>query len=187
MSSKRIHELAKEWGQSTKDVLAVAERLGMQGKRSQSSFTDEEALRVREALGLVPRGDGLAIGKERVVAERVVTSVEEGAENLVTSREKTTETRLGSNVIRRRTARQVLRREQAPPSVADADLEPSDVPPSLILDSDVPPPMPEAIPPSLPPELPPAPPEPSAASAPAPHEAAPPAPAPASPPEAARP
>ena len=33
--------------------------------------------------------------------------------------------------------RQVLRREQAPPSVADADLEPSDVPPSLMLDADV--------------------------------------------------
>jgi translation initiation factor IF-2 len=154
--SKRIHELAKEWGQSPKDVLACAERLGMEGKRSQSSFTDEEAQRVREALGLVPRGDGLAIGKERVVAERVVTSVEQGAENLVTSREKTTETRLGSNVIRRRTARQVLRREQAPPSVADADLEPSDVPPSLVMDSDIPPPAPEPIPPAMPPEIPPA-------------------------------
>jgi len=151
--SKRIHELAKEWGQAPKDVLACAERLGMQGKRSQSSFTDEEALRVRQALGLVPRGDGLAIGKERVVAERVVTSVEQGAENLVTSREKTTETRLGSNVIRRRTARQVLRREQAPPSVADADLEPSDVPPALVLDSDIPPPAPEPVPPTVPPEI----------------------------------
>jgi len=156
--SKRIHELAKEWGQSPKDVLACAERLGIQGKRSQSSFTDEEALRVRQALGLVPRGDGMAVGRERVVAERVVTSVEEGAENLVTSREKTTETRLGSNVIRRRTARQVLRREQAPPSVADTDLEPSEVPPPLVFDSDIPPPAPEAVPPSLPPEIPPAPP-----------------------------
>ncbi|HWP66840.1 MAG TPA: translation initiation factor IF-2 N-terminal domain-containing protein, partial [Candidatus Limnocylindria bacterium] len=149
--SKRIHELAKEWGQSPKDVLAAAERLGMRGKRSQSSFTEEEAQRVRQALGLVPRGDGLAIGKERVVAERVVTSVEAGAENVVTAREKTTETRLGSNVIRRRTARQVLRREQAPPSAADSQLEPREVPPPLVLDSSVPPPLPDAIPPALPP------------------------------------
>src|SRR5688500_9559030 len=83
--AKRIHELAKEWGQSTKDVLACADRLGMRGKRSQSSFTDEEALRIRQALGLVPKSDGLAIGKERIVAERVVTSLEEGAENMVTA------------------------------------------------------------------------------------------------------
>jgi translation initiation factor IF-2 len=150
--SKRIHELAKEWGQSPKDVLACAERLGMQGKRSQSSFTEEEAMRVRQALGLVPKGDGLAIGKERVVAERVVTSLEEGAENLVTSREKTTETRLASNVIRRRTARQVLRREQAPPTSTDAQLEPDEIPPALAMDEDVPPPAPEPVPPSMPPE-----------------------------------
>ena len=171
--SKRIHELAKEWGQSTKDVLACADRLGMRGKRSQSSFTDEEALRIRQALGLVPKSDGLAIGKERIVAERVVTSLEEGAENMVTAREKTTETRLGSNVIRRRTARQVLRREQALPSAADAASESDDLPP-LAFDEGVPPPPPEFVPPAMPPELPPE--LPSAAEPPPPSPAAEPAP-----------
>ena len=40
--SKRIHELAKEWGQNPKDLLVVAERVGIRGKRSQSALTDEE-------------------------------------------------------------------------------------------------------------------------------------------------
>ena len=44
---KRIHELAKEWGVAPKDMLARAEKLGIRGKRSQSSLTDEEAERLK--------------------------------------------------------------------------------------------------------------------------------------------
>src|SRR5437773_736242 len=50
--SKRIHELAKEWSVQPKDLVAGLEKLGIRGKRSQSSLTDEEVQRVRETLGL---------------------------------------------------------------------------------------------------------------------------------------
>ena len=46
--SKRIHELAKEWGQNPKDLLTVAERVGIRGKRSQSALTDDEVTRLRD-------------------------------------------------------------------------------------------------------------------------------------------
>src|SRR5881296_789812 len=152
---KRIHELAKEWGVAPKDMLARAEKLGIRGKRSQSSLTDEEAERLKEDLGLAPRPT-VPLGTERVVSERVVTERDSGADQLVTAREQTTETRLRAGVIRRRTAREVLKREELPPTVpVDGTLE--DVPPSLDFD---------AIPPSL--EAPPPPPavEPPPASAP---------------------
>ena len=116
--SKRIHELAKEWGQNPKDLLAVAERVGIRGKRSQSALTDEEVTRLRDGLGLTPR-PAVTVGSERVVAERVVTQRDSGADQLVTAREQTTETRLRPNVIRRRTAREVLKREELPAAVAD--------------------------------------------------------------------
>src|SRR5581483_4889584 len=69
--SKRIHELAKEWNVLAKDLIAGLEKLGIRGKRSQSSLTDEEVARVRESLGLTPRPT-VSVGTERVVAERVV-------------------------------------------------------------------------------------------------------------------
>src|SRR2546429_1145191 len=75
--SKRIHELAKEWDVQPKDLMAGLEKLGIPGKRSQSSLTDEEVQRVREALGLVPRPTG-AGGTQRGVAERGVTARDPG-------------------------------------------------------------------------------------------------------------
>src|SRR5437899_4199795 len=151
--SKRIHELAREWNVQPKDLVAGLEKLGIRGKRSQSSLTDEEVQRVREALGLVSRPT-VAVGTERVVAERVVTERDAGGDHLVTAREQTTETRLKANVIRRRTAREVLKREDLPPPSA-ADTAPGEVPPAF--DLDFPPPVSEApSPPSEPP--PPAPP-----------------------------
>src|ERR1043166_4330867 len=127
--SKRIHELAKDWGVSPKDVMASLERIGIRGKRSQSSLSDDEVQRVREALGLVPR-PAVSLGAERVVSERVVTEREAGGEQIVTAREQTTETRLRANVIRRRTAREVLKREEAPPPTTASE----EVPPALDLD-----------------------------------------------------
>src|SRR2546428_10704878 len=67
--SKRIHELAREWNVQPKDLVAGLEKLGIRGKPPQSSLTDEEVQRVREALGLVPRPTG-AGGTQRGVAER---------------------------------------------------------------------------------------------------------------------
>src|SRR5206468_11869381 len=111
------------------DVLARAEKLGIRGKRSQSSLTDEEADRLKEEFGLAPR-PSVSLGAERVVAERVVTERDSGADQLVTAREQTTETRLRANVIRRRTAREVLKREELPPAPPEGDGA-SEVPPSL--------------------------------------------------------
>ena len=135
---KRIHELAKEWGVAPKDMLARAEKLGIRGKRSQSSLTDEEAERLKEDLGLAPRPT-VPLGTERVVSERVVTERDSGADQLVTAHEQTTETRLRANVIRRRTAREVLKREELPPAPPEGDGA-SEVPPSLDFEAEVPPP-----------------------------------------------
>ena len=80
MMSKRIHELAKDWGVQPKDVLAAAEQLGMKGKRSQSAITEDETARLRQALGLSPRAAQVTLGTERVVAERLVTQRELGVD-----------------------------------------------------------------------------------------------------------
>src|SRR5438132_827632 len=181
--SKRIHELAKEWDVQPKDLVAGLEKLGIRGKRSQSSLTDEEVQRVREALGLVPRPT-VAVGTERVVAERVVTERDAGGDHLVTAREQTTETRLRANVIRRRTAREVLQSEDLPPP-SSTDSASSEVPPALDLEASVPPSLaevpPAALEPALPVEEPPpaaaAPPPAAAAPAPAAEQPLPPPPA----------
>ncbi|TMB18822.1 MAG: translation initiation factor IF-2 [Deltaproteobacteria bacterium] len=142
--SKRIHELAKEWAVPPKDLLTAVEKAGVRGKKSQSSLTDDEVQRVKETLGLAPR-PAEPVGTERIVAERVVTERDSTAEQLVTAREQTTETRLRAGVIRRRTAREVLKREELPPTgPVDGTLE--DVPPSLDFDA-VPPPLTD-VPPS---------------------------------------
>src|SRR5216117_934975 len=162
--SKRIHELAKEWDVQPKDLVAGLEKLGIRGKRSQSSLTDEEVQRVREALGLVPRPT-VAVGTERVVAERVVTERDAGGDHLVTAREQTTETRLRANVIRRRTAREVLKSEDLPPP-SSTDSASSEVPPALDLEASVPPSLAEVPPAALEPALPVAEPIPAAAAPP---------------------
>src|SRR5437870_11286597 len=142
--SKRIHELSREWNVQPKDLVAGLEKLGIRGKRSQSSLTDEEVQRVREALGLVSRPT-VAVGTERVVAERVVTERDAGGDHLVTARGQTTETRLRANVIRRRTAREVLKREDLPPP-SSTDTASSEGPPAPGLDASVPPALTEAPP-----------------------------------------
>src|SRR5438874_2861405 len=162
--SKRIHELAKEWDVQPKDLVAGLEKLGIRGKRSQSSLTDEEVQRVREALGLVPRPT-VAVGTERVVAERVVTERDAGGDHLVTAREQTTETRLRANVIRRRTAREVLKSEDLPPP-SSTDSASSEVPPALDLEASVPPSLAEVPPAALEPALPVEEPTPAAAAPP---------------------
>jgi translation initiation factor IF-2 len=128
---KRIHELAKEWGLSTKDLVARLDRLGIRNKRSQSSLKDDEVARVRDALGLREKA-AVAIGAERVVEERVVTEKDASEEQLVTSRERVVENRVGQNLIRRRTKKvEELKREDIPLAVPAAmpPLEPVEMPP----------------------------------------------------------
>src|SRR5687767_11328361 len=174
--SKRVHELAKEWAITPKDLLLAAEKLGIRGKRSQSSFTDEEVQRVRDILSPNARPE-VTLGAERVVSERVVTARDNSTtgDAMVTAREQTTETRVRAGMIRRRTAREVLKREELPPTsfVPDSDGE---IPPAFDLD-EIAPPLPDAVPPSAA--------EPPVAAAPAASAEAAPAPAettPASPP-----
>jgi translation initiation factor IF-2 len=169
--SKRIHELAKDWGVPPKDLLAATEKAGFGRKRSQSSLTDDEAHKVKEALGLTPLPE-VPVGAERVVAERVVTERDFGGDQMVTAREQTTETRLRPNVIRRRTAREVLSREEIPQSTPEDASGLSEVPPSLEPEAEVPPPTAPEPPPAPPLEA-----APSSAEEPAPE-------APVAPPEA---
>ena len=143
--SKRIHELAKEWGSNPKDLIAMAERLGIRGKRSQSAVSDEEVMRLREGMGLTPR-PAVTVGSERVVSERVVTQRDSSADQLVTAIEQTTETRLRPNVIRRRTAREVLKREELPHTPEETEPAAEDIPPSLDFEPAVPPALPELSP-----------------------------------------
>jgi translation initiation factor IF-2 len=161
--SKRVHELAKEWSIAPKDLLLAAEKLGIRGKRSQSSFTDEEVQRVRDILSPNARPE-VSLGTERVVSERVVTERDNTAgDAMVTAREQTTETRVRAGMIRRRTAREVLKREELPPTSFMPETE-SEIPPALDLD-EIAPPLPDAVPPSAPPQL-----EQPVAAAPAPAE-----------------
>src|SRR5215813_9290102 len=64
--SRRVHELAKEWGLEPKDLTARLEKVGMRNKRAQSSLTDEEVQRAAEELGFVEKPQ-VTIGGERVV------------------------------------------------------------------------------------------------------------------------
>src|SRR5438034_7338730 len=162
--SRRIHELAREWGVQPKDLLATLEKVGIRGKRSQSSLADDEVQRVHDVLGLGAR-PRVVVGTERVVAERVVTERDAGGDHLVTAREQTTETRLRPNVIRRRTAREVLKSEDLPPP-SSTDSASSEVPPALDLEASVPPPLAEVPPAALEPALPVAEPIPAAAAPP---------------------
>jgi hypothetical protein len=90
---KRIHDLAKEWDIPPKDLLARLDRLGIRNQKAQSTLNDDQVARVRDALGLREKGS-VAIGAERVVAERVVTQKDSSEDQLVTSREQVVENRV---------------------------------------------------------------------------------------------
>ena len=130
----RVHELATDWGVPSKEVVARLERIGIRGKKSQSSLTEEELARIKSELGLVERRN-VVLGTQRVVAERVRTDRDEEHEELVTSREQTVESRIATNVIRRRTQRvEVLKRETLPaimPGSADQALQVPPPPPPM--------------------------------------------------------
>ncbi len=89
MPGTRIHELAKEWGLETKDLIARLEKIGIRNRRSQGSLTEDEVQRAAQELGLGEKR-GVTIGEERVVTGA-------GGETLV-------ERRVGSKVIRRRSS-----------------------------------------------------------------------------------
>lgn len=161
MPRKRIHELAKEWGMETRQVLAKLELVGIHGKKPQSTLSEEEITRVRE--GKAPQETpAIVLGEEKLVAERTVTAMDQN-EHLVTAREEIRESRVRPNVIRRRTKRvEVQDDTSAPPSPSEPVFtapsldEPFAAPAPLAFD------LPESVPSSLShlPELPETPPAP---------------------------
>ncbi len=103
MAKTRVHLLAKELGLDLKDLVAHLEKLGIKGKKSQSALEEEEVVRVKAALA-VPAKPQVVVGREKVVADRVVTT-EDQSTGEIQSHEKIVERRVRANVIRRRTSR----------------------------------------------------------------------------------
>ncbi len=113
MARTRVLELAKEWGLESKELITRLEKIGMRGKRSQSTLTEEELERATQELGF---GDkpSVTIGEERLV---------------------TAET--GQQVVERRVGTKVIRRRAAASSDPLLDLEQTEPLESLGLQSDV--------------------------------------------------
>jgi len=103
MVKTRVHSLAKDLGIEPKDLIAHLEKMGIKGKKSQSSLEDDEAARIRAALA-TPAKPQVHVGEEKVVADRVVTA-EDQSLGEIQAREKIVERRVRVNVIRRRTSR----------------------------------------------------------------------------------
>src|SRR5262249_53235724 len=121
MPRKRIHELAKEWGMETRQLLDKLEEAGIHGKKAASTLTDHEIALVRP-VSPSPEAPSLVLGQEKVVAGGVVTGMDQKSEHMVTTREEVRETRLDRNTIRRRTRVEVVPEEQ--PSLAESQPEP---------------------------------------------------------------
>jgi hypothetical protein len=101
--ARTVHDLAKEYGMGTKELVALLDRAGVNGKRSRSSLNDKEVELVGRTLAAERKPD-VTIGRERVI-----TGV---------SGQTVVERRVGKNVIRRR------RKTPSPPSEPVEALEP---------------------------------------------------------------
>jgi len=102
MGKTRVHLLAKELGVETKDIIAQLDRMGLRGRKAQSSLEDDEVAHLRAALTAEEKPH-VHVGEEKVVADRVVSAGDESLE--VQARETVVERRVRANVIRRRTSR----------------------------------------------------------------------------------
>ena len=120
MGKTRVHLLAKELGVEAKDVIAQLDKLGMRGRKAQSSLEDDEAARVRAALAAVEKPQ-VHVGEEKVVADRVVTAAGESLGE-IQARETIVERRVRANVIRRRTSRIEV---PQPEALAPMEVKPS--------------------------------------------------------------
>lgn len=103
MLKTRVHILAKDLEIEPKDLIAHLEKLGIRGKKTQSSLENEEVARVRAALAAQAKPQ-VVVGEERVVADRMVTAADENLGE-IQAHEKVVERRVRTNVIRRRTSR----------------------------------------------------------------------------------
>ncbi|HEX2385327.1 MAG TPA: translation initiation factor IF-2 N-terminal domain-containing protein, partial [Candidatus Binatia bacterium] len=98
MAKTRVSVLAKDLGLDLKDLSMHLDKLGIRGKKSQSTLEDDEVARVKAALA-APARPQVVVGEEKVVADRVVTTEDQQAHEQVVER------RVRANVIRRRTNR----------------------------------------------------------------------------------
>ncbi|HEV8341357.1 MAG TPA: translation initiation factor IF-2 [Candidatus Binatia bacterium] len=103
MVKTRVHILAKDLGMESKDLIGQLEKLGIRGKKTQSSLEDEEVARVRAALAASVKPQ-VVVGGEKIVADRVVTAEDQNLGE-IQAREQVVERRVRTNVIRRRTSR----------------------------------------------------------------------------------
>jgi translation initiation factor IF-2 len=115
MVKARVHLLAKDLGIEPKDLIAHLEKLGIRGKKIQSALEEDDVARVRAALAAAAKPQ-VAVGEEKVVADRVVTA-EDQELGAIQAREKVVERRVRANVIRRRTSRVEVIAQVTPPKV----------------------------------------------------------------------
>jgi translation initiation factor IF-2 len=123
----RVHELAKEWGLETKELIAGLEKIGIHGKRSQSSLTEEDTRQLSEELGLASK-PSVTIGEERVVTDDAGLRM--------------VERRVGTKVIRRRATTPTF----SPEDLALEPLEPLGVQTEVLEAFAAPEPLPEPLP-----------------------------------------
>jgi len=115
MVKTRVHLLAKDLGIEPKDLIAHFEKIGIRGKKAQSSLEDNEVARIRAALG-TPAKPQVTVREENVVAEGVITA---GDQTLgeIQALEKIVERRVRATVIRRRTSRVEVIPQTAPTQI----------------------------------------------------------------------
>ncbi|MBM4263219.1 MAG: translation initiation factor IF-2 [Deltaproteobacteria bacterium] len=111
MAKMRVHLLAKDLGVETKDLVAQLDKLGMRGRKSQSTLEDDEVARVRAVFAALEKPQ-VHVGEEKVVADRVVKTEDE-SHGEVQARETVVERRVGVGVIRRRTKREEVPQAEA--------------------------------------------------------------------------
>ncbi len=100
MANRRIHELANEWGVKSRDILDHLGKVGITGKKAQSSLTDAEASRVENEMNLASR----AVEDRPVVTRRKV-EVRRPGEGTAAGYDEITETRVKRGVLLRRKKR----------------------------------------------------------------------------------
>jgi translation initiation factor IF-2 len=149
MGKTRVHLLAKELGIETKDLIAQLDKLGIRGRKAQSSLEDDEVSRLRAALAGQEKPQ-VHVGEEKVVADRVVTAGDESVGE-IQARETVVERRVRANVIRRRTSRvEVVPAERPEPEVESS---PESTPGPTIEETIPPVAAPEELPEQLEPQI----------------------------------
>ena len=127
MGKMRVHLLAKELEIETKELIAQLERLGIRGRKAQSSLEDEEVTRLRAALATQEKPH-VHVGEEKVVADRVVTADDQSSGE-IQARETIVERRVRANVIRRRTSRVEVTTETHEAETSPAEMIAMPIPP----------------------------------------------------------